>query len=120
MGLRVWPEKKNVYIRKGAPERQKGLKSIRKGAPERQKRLKRAKTKEQETRTRGPRGKNVKNSVFGRKLCKNMRGPRLWGSGRGGKKISYIRKGAPERQKRLKRAKTKEQETKQGAPEEKM
>ena len=32
----------------------------------------------------------------------------------------YIRKGAPERQKRLKRSKTKEQETKQGAPEEKM
>ena len=43
-----------------------------------------------------------------------MRGPRLW------EKIAYIRKGAPERQKGLKRAKTKEQETKQGAPEENM
>ena len=69
MGRRAWPEKKNVYIRKGAPERQKGLKSIRKGAPERQKRLKRAKTKEQETRTRGPRGKNVKKTAFLAENC---------------------------------------------------
>ena len=53
MGLRAWSEKK-VYIRKGAPERQKGLKSIRKGAPERQKRLKKAKTKEQETKQGAP------------------------------------------------------------------
>jgi len=49
-----------------------------------------------------------------------MRGPRLWGSGRGRKKIAYIRKGPPERINGLKRAKTKEQETKQGAPEETM
>ena len=35
-------------------------------------------------------------------------------------KIAYIRKGAPERQKGLKRAKTKEQETKQGALKESM
>ena len=75
MGLRAWPEKKNVYIRKGAPERQKGLKSIRKGAPERQKRLKRAKTKEQETRTRGPRGKNVKKQRFWEKIVQKHAGP---------------------------------------------
>ena len=57
-GPRLWGlgrgRKKNVYIRKGAPERQKGFKSIRKGAPERQKRLKRAKTKEQETKQGAP------------------------------------------------------------------
>ena len=39
MGLRAWPEK-NVYIRKGAPERQKGLKG--------------AKTKEQKTKQGAP------------------------------------------------------------------
>ena len=59
LGLRAWPEK-NVYTRKGAPERQKGLKSIRKGSPERQKRLKRAKTKEQETKQGAPEEKHVK------------------------------------------------------------
>ena len=74
MGLRAWSEK-IAYIRKGAPERQKGFKSIRKGAPERQKDLK-EQTQKNKKQNKGSPGKKCKRiGVFGRKLRKDIGAP---------------------------------------------